>query len=211
MNDKELLARLPLAHLPTCATMYVGNKCNCDIGKIAVKLITSHTQQIALEARYLAEVWKVVEDYPSYEVSSAGRVRRDGKFIKSVASTRGYLRVSLSKDGKPKGFFVHRLVAKAFIKNPENKPQVNHIDGDPGNNFISNLEWVTAQENERHAFDVLGKKVWNKDTRQILLANCDYCGRSFSHRSFHKAKYCSVSCSSKKHWGEKREQAQEKE
>jgi hypothetical protein len=181
------------------------------VGNI-MQLIKDRDQQIALAARYLSEVWKIIDDYPTYEISSAGRVRRGGKFIKGVAMNRGYMRVSLSMDGKSKGFFVHRLVAQAFLDNPENKPQVNHIDGNPSNNYVSNLEWATAQENERHSFEVLGKQSWNKGIGPVSTITCAYCGKVFSRPAFQKIKYCSWSCSSKKHWGEKRElkQTQEK-
>lgn len=71
------------------------------------------------------------------------------KKLSLVYHKSGYVRVSVGK--KTKGL-VHRLVAETFIPNPDNKPMVNHIDGDKTNNHISNLEWVTNAENVRHAF-----------------------------------------------------------
>jgi len=65
---------------------------------------------------------------------------------------RGYIACKLFKGGKRKYFFVHRLVAQSFIANPENKPEINHIDGNKANNHASNLEWVTSSENQKHAF-----------------------------------------------------------
>jgi len=95
-----------------------------------------------------------------YEVSNTGKVRssKTGKILKP-ALVSGYERISL---GYGKCMFVHRLVAMAFLANPENKPCVNHIDGNKVNNDVSNLEWATYSENERHSFDNLGKKPWNK-------------------------------------------------
>lgn len=96
------------------------------------------------------EVWAKIEGYPNYEVSSFGNVRRGGKILK--LKDRRYLSVSLYSKGVSVKFpLVHRLVAKAFIPNPDNKPQVNHIDGNRHNNHISNLEWVTPLENTQHA------------------------------------------------------------
>ena len=69
-----------------------------------------------------------------------------------------YLAIELNFNGISKRFFIHRLVAQAFIPNPENKPQVNHIDGNKANNCVDNLEWSTQSENEKHAFS----KGWNK-------------------------------------------------
>lgn len=64
-----------------------------------------------------------------------------------------YKVITLTENGQQKHLYVHRLLAEAFIPNPENKPQINHIDGNPSNNDLDNLEWVTAQENVQHAYD----------------------------------------------------------
>ena len=102
-----------------------------------------------------SESWLPVPDYEDYQVSNYGRIKRfykngKPKIIKPNLNV-GYLRVCLCKDNKPKNFSVHRLVALAFIPNPENKPQINHIDGCKLNNYVRNLEWATAQENTQHA------------------------------------------------------------
>lgn len=88
--------------------------------------------------------------------------------LKALYTNRvGYKQVTLYKDGFAKLFMVHRLVAKAFVLNPNRKPHVNHKDGNKGNNAASNLEWCTRQENMRHSVDVIGNKPWNKGKRGI--------------------------------------------
>ena len=119
------------------------------------------------------EVFRDVLGYEGlYQVSNYGRVKSlerknifycglrkkhlerptKEKILNYNKSNRGYLQVCLTKDGKPKTYTVHRLVAKAFLPNLKNKKQVNHIDGNKENNNIDNLEWVTSSENNKHAF-----------------------------------------------------------
>jgi NUMOD4 motif/HNH endonuclease len=114
------------------------------------------------------EIWKSIEGYEGkYEVSSLGRVKSlsrvvvkrgieytyQDKIIYLDKTNTGYFRATLCKDGSCKKFGVHRLVAQAFISNPEDKPTVNHIDGDKSNNTLSNLEWNTHSENSQHSID----------------------------------------------------------
>lgn len=98
-----------------------------------------------------------------YSVFPDGRVvalGRDGargyvvkaKELKHHPNGTGYARVSMNLEGKNKEYFVHRLVAKCFVPNPDNLPVVNHKDGDKHNNHADNLEWVTSSENNKHAF-----------------------------------------------------------
>lgn len=103
------------------------------------------------------EIWKpIVGINDKYEVSNLGRVRSLGYKTPLIFKPRFYLRseyllVRLTVDGKRKYFSIHRLVAEAFIPNPDNKPCVNHINGIKTDNRVKNLEWVTRSENQYHA------------------------------------------------------------
>ncbi|MCL1654247.1 NUMOD4 motif-containing HNH endonuclease [Elizabethkingia miricola] len=118
------------------------------------------------------EIWKPVVGYEgSYEISNLGRVRSLDRIVMRGLSKMpikgcnitvftnhcGYRKASLAKvkEGKKskKAYFIHRLIANAFIPNPQNKPFVNHIDGVKLNNSIENLEWVNGSENIQHAYN----------------------------------------------------------
>jgi hypothetical protein len=99
------------------------------------------------------EIWKQITDFPNYEVSSKGQVKSKymNKIMKQQKTYAGYLNISLLRsDRKNVSCKVHRLVAKEFIDNPENKPTVDHIDKNKQNNCISNLRWATMTEQNIH-------------------------------------------------------------
>lgn len=110
------------------------------------------------------EIWKSIKRFEGYEVSNQGRVRsiprivtdkngieyfHKGKILSQYKSKKGYCKVQVAKHNES----VHRLVAETFIPNPNNKPQVNHINGDKNCNYVWNLEWVTLQENIQHSIE----------------------------------------------------------
>lgn len=101
----------------------------------------------------MSEIWKDIQNYNGlYQISNLGRIRnKSNKIMHTKPSKDGYVRILLFKDGKYKSHYVHILVAKAFIPNPTNKAEVNHIDANKSNNCVSNLEWVTRSENHYHA------------------------------------------------------------
>ncbi|ETB71295.1 MULTISPECIES: HNH endonuclease signature motif containing protein [Bacillus] len=94
-----------------------------------------------------------IEGFPDYGITNHSRVvnLRRMTLVKTKKDREGYVKVTLYRDGKAVGRRVHRLVALHFIPNPNNLPQVNHIDGDKSNPSIDNLEWVTPKENAQHA------------------------------------------------------------
>jgi len=99
------------------------------------------------------EIWKDVKGYEGYyEVSNLGRVKRIGKTncLRSAITKDGYEQVTLSVNNKLKSYAIHRLVAIAFIPNPNNLPQVNHKDENKLNNYVENLEWCTQEYNLKY-------------------------------------------------------------
>jgi len=154
------------------------------------------------------EEWREFQKYNNYEVSNLGKVRnkKTGRILKSVCNG-GYLSVGLSCNGKSKTFSVHQLVGLCFIENPENKPQINHIDKNRSNNNVSNLEWCTAAENNIHKCLTLEQKtnqnlkIWRIDIisgEKIELYNsiCDaakWCVENGFSSSQHNARG-NISC-----------------
>lgn len=106
----------------------------------------------------MEEIWKQIEDgYEEYQVSNFGQIKslksKNEKILHLDKDRYGYMNVKLCKNGTMKNFKVHRLVAMAFIENPNGFPEINHKDGNKENNFVENLEWVTKSQNIKHAFD----------------------------------------------------------
>jgi hypothetical protein len=114
----------------------------------------------------MSEIWKDIVGFEGfYQVSNTGKVKSLGRYVERTsgryfvkekiltnrADYHGYHTVTLKKNKVGCFAFVHRLVAKAFIANPLNKPVVNHIDNSPKNNNVENLEWATLQENQQHS------------------------------------------------------------
>lgn len=105
----------------------------------------------------MEEEWRQLKGHPNYLVSSLGRIQNitTNKIYSGKVNNCGYVRFDLCENGKRFVVYGHRAVADAFIPNVENKPCINHIDGNKTNNNVSNLEWCTQQENTIHARDVL--------------------------------------------------------
>lgn len=117
----------------------------------------------------MKEEWKKIKGAvlnEKYEISNTGKVRNSetGKILKSRPDKEGYLIITISVDKVRRTVKIHRLVAEAFIPNPENKPQVNHKDGKHDNNCVSNLEWCTSSENHLHAYRTLGRKAHRSES-----------------------------------------------
>jgi hypothetical protein len=123
------------------------------------------------------EEWKDIPGISTHQASNTGKLRskqrtdivqsprckkpffrkRRGIILSSTKTDNGYLLTSIND----RTFLVHRLIAKTFIENPNNLPEINHINGNKSDNNIENLEWTTRSNNEKHAYCILGKKTWN--------------------------------------------------
>ena len=103
---------------------------------------------------------EVIKDVVGYEglygITNQGRAYgyKSRKWLRPRISYRGYYLITLLMNGKPHQHSLHRVVGHAFIPNPKDKPQINHIDGDKLNNHVDNLEWVTASENMQHCYEL---------------------------------------------------------
>lgn len=110
--------------------------------------------------------WRTISGFSNYEISNTGLVRNKiTKYIlKGRLSKSGYYQVSIKNDETNRFInkYIHRLVATTFIDNPENKKEVNHIDGNKTNNQLENLEWVTSSENQKHRHSIGIAKTSNR-------------------------------------------------
>ena len=137
----------------------------------------------------IQEEWKPIKGFEGlYEISNTGKFRNNRNELKLRKHNIGYSGLMLAKEGKKSYKLVHRVVAETFIPNPEQKREVNHIDGNKKNNLITNLEWVTSSENKQHALLIgitdykhppLGRKLskcpskyhnvaWDKDRKKWI-------------------------------------------
>ena len=116
----------------------------------------------------VVETFVKIEGFENYEVSNLGKVRniKSGIMLKPWITKDGYLRHCLYKHNKRKNLLLHRIIATAFIDNPEAKPQVNHIDENKLNNDLSNLEWCTERENAIHGTRT--KRVAEKLSQKVI-------------------------------------------
>ncbi len=106
-------------------------------------------------------MWIEIKNFPNYFVNELGQVksgpkktRKGFRLLKPMNENTNYTTVDLCKDGKIVRKLIHRIVAEAFLPNPENKPQVNHINGIKSDNRLENLEWVTRSENQLHSIRI---------------------------------------------------------
>lgn len=121
------------------------------------------------------EIWKEIEGYKGYEISTLGNIKsfkryKEGKLMKQNLNWSAYPMINLYKNGKNKVHSVHRLVAQAFIPNPENKRTVNHINGIKTDNRVENLEWATDSENNKHAYSTK-LRVYTDKQRKTAIKN----------------------------------------
>lgn len=131
------------------------------------------------------EIWKDIPNYEGlYQVSNLGRIRRilfinniiakkENKILKTHTNKKNRVYVSLYKNNVRKNCILHRLVATTFIPNPNNLPEVNHIDGNPSNNNVYNLEWCTKKYNMKHAYDnnLCKLKTYNNSNKKAIIRN----------------------------------------
>ena len=118
----------------------------------------------------MKEIWKPLAQCDKYECSTFGRIRdaKTKRILNGSINNKGYIRYDLCLNGKRFVVSGHRAVAETFIDNIENKPQINHIDGNKTNNNINNLEWCTGSENILHAQHIIKTGSGGKNKKKII-------------------------------------------
>ena len=136
-----------------------------DLNKEMKSIMTRINEQI--QRINNMERWTVIDEYSTYSISTHGRVRNDitGRVLKLLQHKRGYIYVRLYKANKGISKCVHRLVAKAFLKNANKKPCVDHINNNKCDNNLYNLRWVTYTENNRNT------SVYSSNTSGVIGVN----------------------------------------
>ena len=122
------------------------------------------------------EVWKQIEGYDGlYAVSNYGRVKSfvTNKLLSPQNNGSGYFKVELWKNKRGRKLYIHRLVATAFLPNPNLKTEINHKDSNPANNHVSNLEWVSSSENTKHAVYKHALNAWGNPAKPIEAISID--------------------------------------
>ena len=119
------------------------------------------------------ETFVKIEGFENYEVSNLGKVRniKSGRLLKPQLHSAGYLMHGLYENNKKKYLLLHRILATAFIDNPDEKPCVNHIDENKLNNDLSNLEWCTKRENNVHGTRI--KRIAEKNSQKVIQLDLD--------------------------------------
>jgi hypothetical protein len=131
---------------------YSRNYCKLCINQLSrLRNKRDYVSKVSKIESLPGEKWEPITDYEGYYASNLGRVKSSKQILKPELTTRGYLRVVLSINGKTKKISVHRAVSICFIENKSNKPHVNHINGIKTDNRVENLEWCTQSENQLHA------------------------------------------------------------
>ncbi len=184
--------------IPLSIFTSIGKCCEVKMNKYYLekhKVDLENIKEYAKEHGYVE-----VPDFPEYYADIYGNIystrknggyRRKPELMTGTPDKDGYLRLNFYHKGKRKSQIVHRVIAKTFIDNPLNLPQVNHIDGDKTNNAVSNLEWCTCADNLKHSFECLGRK--NVGTPKPIVVTDTVTGERFVFESIRTcAKYLGV-------------------
>ena len=136
--------------------------------------------------KIIDEIFKTIDGANNYQISNFGRIKsvRFNKILKGGSGVMGHIQVLFkTNDGTSKRDYIHRLVAKAFIPNPENKPEVDHIDCNPSNNYYFNLKWATRKENANNPLSIEHYKIANSIKMKKLWNTLEYRNKNLNSRN----------------------------